>query len=107
MAHRVAYELINGPIPEGLMVRHKCDNPPCCNPSHLTTGTAKDNAQDAVSRHRASTGVRNGRAKLTEADVAAIVANPEKLKGFELARKFAVSDATISMIRSQQRWAAR
>ena len=51
-AHRVAYELVNGLIPNGLMVLHHCDNPPCCNPAHLYLGTAKDNAQDRERRGR-------------------------------------------------------
>ena len=52
LAHRVAYELYIGPIPEGLHVRHTCDNPPCCNPDHLRVGTQRDNYDDAVSRGR-------------------------------------------------------
>ena len=52
-AHRYAYEVWCGPIPEGMMVLHSCDNPPCCNPDHLRVGTAKDNAQDAILRGRA------------------------------------------------------
>jgi hypothetical protein len=52
-AHRVVYELTNGPIPDGLIVRHTCDNPPCCNPAHLLTGTQFDNVQDMISRGRA------------------------------------------------------
>ncbi|MGW1533924.1 HNH endonuclease signature motif containing protein [Streptomyces aureus] len=50
--HRAAYEALVGPIPEGLLVRHDCDNPPCVNPAHLRTGTDRDNAQDRDSRGR-------------------------------------------------------
>lgn len=50
--HRLAWEIKNGEIPEGMMVLHKCDNPPCCNIEHLFIGTQKDNMQDALKKER-------------------------------------------------------
>lgn len=55
-AHRVSYEINNGPIPPGLLVRHTCDNPKCVRPDHLLTGTHLDNARDSIERGRARTG---------------------------------------------------
>lgn len=49
-AHRVAYMLVNGPIPEGEIIRHKCDVPMCCNPDHLISGTQKQNIRDGIER---------------------------------------------------------
>lgn len=51
-AHRVAWEMIHGPVPEGLWVLHDCDMPKCVNPSHLFLGTAKDNAADMIAKGR-------------------------------------------------------
>jgi hypothetical protein len=51
-AHRVAWELTHGPVDDGLQVCHKCDNPPCCNPSHLFVGSKSENAFDALRKGR-------------------------------------------------------
>jgi hypothetical protein len=60
VAHRVAWTLEHGALPsqpfntcDKLLVLHRCDNPPCCNPEHLFVGTHKDNAQDKISKGRA------------------------------------------------------
>jgi HNH endonuclease len=60
-AHRVAYALTRGSIPEALFVLHRCDNPPCCNPVHLYAGTHADNMVDMTARGRAAKGDRHGR----------------------------------------------
>lgn len=51
-AHRFAWEVANGPIPGGQVIRHRCDNPPCCNPAHLVPGTQSENVADMHARKR-------------------------------------------------------
>lgn len=51
-AHRVAYALTHGEIPEGKQINHTCDNRRCVNPAHLYAGTAKQNTGDAINRGR-------------------------------------------------------
>lgn len=76
-ANRFVWELVNGPIPDGMLVLHKCDNGKCVNPDHLFLGTAQDNMDDKVAKGRQGGsgtktpphGALNGRAKLTEFEV--------------------------------------
>lgn len=71
-AHRAAYCAAKGIRPvdiKGLVVRHKCDNPPCVNPEHLEVGTYQDNSNDMVVRGRASAGSRHYVAKLADEQV--------------------------------------
>ncbi len=103
-AHRVSFEINNGPIPAGLMVRHTCDNPSCVNPNHLVSGTARDNVQDRVTRGRSADrhGERHPMAKLNDALITLI--RKSNLPGKDLAEICDVSQASISLIRNNKHW---
>ena len=101
-AHRVAWILTYGPIPKGLCVLHKCDNPGCCNPYHLFLGSQKENIQDASRKGRL-------RKALTKEEVLEIWELPatgmwKPWKRQELADKFDVTRATISAILRRKNW---
>jgi len=101
-AHRASYELHFGPIPNGLIVRHRCDNPPCVNPDHLELGTDADNARDKVERGRAPRGEGNAKSRLSAADVTEIRTSPETQ--VSLAARFGVTQPCISNIRTGRTW---
>lgn len=102
MAHRLSYSLNNGQIPDGYVVRHKCDNPSCINPEHLEVGTQADNIADKVSRGRQARGSGAGRAILTEESVREIRSSP--LKVSELSTLYGVSVVSIRNILRRKTW---
>lgn len=107
-AHRIAYLLSGNDIPVGMHVLHSCDNRWCCNPSHLRAGTNNDNVQDRVSRGREGDrrGAKNGRAKLSEDEVIAILsalASGENQAA--IAERFGVAQSQVSNIKCGKQWA--
>lgn len=105
-AHRLAWELANGrPVPLGMDVCHRCDNPPCVNPDHLFVGTRLDNMQDARRKGRLAIGSRHGQAKLSEDDVLSAVRMLRAgVRQSVVARSIGVSASTISLLSSGKRW---
>lgn len=102
LAHRVAWELFNGAIPEGEQVLHACDNPSCSRPDHLFLGDAAVNMADRNAKDRQAKGERNGRAKLTERQVREIRASAEGIR--PLARKYGLDPKSVRDIRSGRNW---
>lgn len=104
-AHRFVYEHCNGPIPEGLQVRHKCDRRNCIQPKHLELGTHQDNMDDRSERQRGVKGERSGMAKLTEMDVLAIRAAYTAGNTItNLARQYGRGESTIHSVIQRRTW---
>jgi hypothetical protein len=101
-AHRAAWLMVNGEIPKGLLVLHRCDNKLCVNPDHLYLGTHRDNMRDAVERLCMNQGKKNGNSTLTEA----IVLKIRKAHGScrKLANLFGIAPQTVNNIKLRQRW---
>lgn len=93
-AHRVSYELANGPIPAGLHVLHRCDNPACVNPSHLFLGTHAENMSDMAVKGRIGR-----RTKLSPETIRSICVASGSIRS--IARRFGVSSDPVRKIRAR------
>lgn len=104
-AHRIAYILTYGSIPDGLFVLHACDNPPCCRPEHLHLGTDADNRREASERGRLRRGETHPAARLTEDAVRAIRRSYADGAAYgDLARAFGVSAGAVLDVVRRRRW---
>lgn len=116
LAHRVSWQIHNGPIPAGLFVCHQCDNPKCVRPSHLFLGTALDNARDRDRKGRAGklpsrkgckglAGESHPMAVLSESDVLLIRRRLEEGESsVAIGKEYGVDTSTISAIRRRRIW---
>ena len=105
LAHRLSWELHNGPIPKGQFVCHQCDNPGCMNPAHLFIGSAADNSHDMVIKGRQIRGAAIEGAKLIEQDVREILCFlAAEYSQSEIARGYGVIQQTISLINTGKIW---
>ncbi len=107
-AHRAMFEVFKGAIPDKSVIRHSCDNPPCCNPDHLELGTQVENAADMDHRGRRRTVYRTGsqhiRAKLTDVQVAEIRCLQGVIGSPTVAKKYGVSKTSILRIWNGRSW---
>lgn len=109
LAHRTAYELWVGPIPDGLWVLHHCDNPGCVRPEHLYLGDCRQNVLDKVNRRRGGVGRLHGRTHLEPEDVIhirAVMNAPGCKRGRRpmLSQKYGISLNSVSRIGSGHQW---
>lgn len=106
LTHRAAWRLMRGPIPSGMFVLHRCDNPSCMNPTHLFLGSQSDNCKDMWNKGRARPkqlkGEQHGNSKLTAELVRDIRSSKES--GSEIARRLSLSATTICDIRKRRTW---
>jgi hypothetical protein len=108
LAHRYAWMLSNGPVPDEKEICHTCDNRACCNPHHLYAGTHQQNMADMVTRGRQAfpKGERHGEHKLNDKAVLAIrsMYRPGVVSQPQLARLFGVSKRLIHMVIHREAW---
>lgn len=102
LAHRLAWIVARGSIPQGLHVLHRCDVRCCINVDHLWCDTQAANLADMRAKGRQARGTTSGRAKLTEAQVLAIYADkrPQRV----IAPEYGINQSLVAHIRSGRAW---
>ncbi len=104
-AHRVAWQQVNGEIPPGGCILHRCDNPRCINVEHLFLGTRTDNALDKVQKGRMPRGSALPGARLTEDNVRDILVRLEAgERQKDIAASYGVSRSAVAMISNRTHW---
>ncbi len=105
-AHRFAYAELVGPIPAGLNVCHRCDNPACVNPYHLFLGTTRENMLDASAKGRVRHGAKHANAVLTDKEVleARALWAEGNLSMARIARKYRVHPVTMQDVLNRVTW---
>tara|TARA_R100000935_G_scaffold5325_1_gene12269 strand:+ start:22667 stop:23134 length:468 start_codon:yes stop_codon:yes gene_type:complete len=101
-AHRYSYALAKGSIPDGMIICHHCDNPPCVNPSHLFLGEHQDNSDDKLQKMRHRYGDNSANSKLTEDQVRAIIADPRMQ--IEIAAAYGITQGNVGHIKRGTAW---
>lgn len=98
-AHRLAYELTHGPVADGQLVLHSCDNPKCIDPDHLSAGTQLQNRREAVARGRVPFGERHNRAKLTERQAQEVICQRDAgVAARDIAGRLGIAQVTVYQI---------
>lgn len=103
-AHIASYLVHVGEIPEGLLVRHSCDNRPCVNPRHLSIGTHEDNKRDSMERGRHTHGSRAKTSVLSESDVILLRTVDADIPAGEAAKKYGITVGHVSNVRRGRVW---
>lgn len=108
LASHVSWEIHNGEIPNDMCVLHKCDNPECCNPSHLFLGTRTDNNRDRDEKGRTVhlKGERVATSKFTENEVKEIIIlhKSKSMKVNDIAKKFGTTPSYVSSLSNGKSW---